>query len=160
MKNKLLRKVLAVALSAAMLTGTGFTTAGQFIGTNVSVNAGAYIPNSTVWYDPTDITATSIALSGSGTFPAGAFGGYTSLQNITISGNVELPANAFKGMKSLRSIAFTGTTTKIPTSAFQGCTGITFVNYGNVVTIGESAFNGCDALTKVVLGAGVRKIGA
>ena len=42
LKNKILRKVLAVTLSAAMLGGTGFTTAGQFIGTSgISVSAAA-----------------------------------------------------------------------------------------------------------------------
>ena len=38
-EKNILRKVLAVSLAATMLAGTGFTTAGQFIGTNVSVSA-------------------------------------------------------------------------------------------------------------------------
>ena len=39
-KSSILRKVLAVSLAAAMMTGTGFTTAGYYIGTSgVSVSA-------------------------------------------------------------------------------------------------------------------------
>ena len=39
-KSSILRKVLAVSLAAAMITGTGFTTAGYYIGTSgVSVSA-------------------------------------------------------------------------------------------------------------------------
>ena len=39
-KSSILRKVLTVSLAAAMITGTGFTTAGYYIGTSgVSVSA-------------------------------------------------------------------------------------------------------------------------
>lgn len=38
-QSKVLRKVLAVSLAAAMLTGTGFSTVGQFIGTDIVVSA-------------------------------------------------------------------------------------------------------------------------
>lgn len=39
MKKSVLRKALAVSLSATMLLGTGFTAVGQFAGTDVSVSA-------------------------------------------------------------------------------------------------------------------------
>ena len=38
-RNSVLRKLLAVSLAAAMLAGTGFTVAGQYVGTDISVNA-------------------------------------------------------------------------------------------------------------------------
>ena len=39
MKGKILRKVLAVSLSAAMIMCAGLTTVGQFVGTDISVSA-------------------------------------------------------------------------------------------------------------------------
>ena len=39
-KKKILHKVLSVSLAAAMMFGTGFTAAGQFVGTSgISVSA-------------------------------------------------------------------------------------------------------------------------
>ena len=38
-KNSVLRKVLAVVLSAVTLLGTGFTAVGSYVGTSVSVGA-------------------------------------------------------------------------------------------------------------------------
>lgn len=39
MKGKILRKIIAVSLSAMMIVGTGFTSVGQLVGTDVSVGA-------------------------------------------------------------------------------------------------------------------------
>ena len=52
-KKSVLRKVLATALTVAMLCGTGFTTVGQFIGTsgitvNADISKASDIPNHSV----------------------------------------------------------------------------------------------------------------
>ena len=39
LKNRILRKVLAISLAAAMVIGTGFTAVGSFTGTNMTVSA-------------------------------------------------------------------------------------------------------------------------
>jgi hypothetical protein len=56
----------------------------------------------------------------------------------------------FNGVTSLTKVYFTNNITTISTSAFNGCSGLTYMNLVNVNSIGNSAFNGCTALKNVV----------
>ena len=61
----------------------------------------------------------------------------------------------------MTSVIIPDSVTSIGSSAFEGCTGLTFVTIGNGVTsIGSMAFEGCTGLTSVTIGNGVTSIGS
>ena len=170
LKNKILRKVLAVTLSAAMLGGTGFTTAGQFIGTSgISASAAAtatdlkyfsYKGSSIYSYNGTETAITVPAKSNEGTFFT-TTGGISQLlsSRSTVtdvkfeSGNkiTAIGANAFGGSK-LKSITLPANLTTIGDSAFYNCTSLEkIVIPATVTSIGKNAFRGCTALKTVII---------
>ena len=65
LKNKILRKGLAVSLAAAMVVGTGFTTVGSFTGTNISVSAEELVEGDFSYQINDDNTVTVTKYNGS-----------------------------------------------------------------------------------------------
>ena len=67
---------------------------------------------------------------------------------------------AFQGCSGLTSVHFGDSVTTIGIYAYSGCTELTNLTIGNAVTtIGESAFEGCTGLTNVTLGNSIAYIG-
>ena len=114
-KSSILRKVLAVALSAVTLLSTGFTTAGQFVGTSVSVSA-AQVYGDFQYSVNDDNTITITKYTGSGgkvTIPS-KIGG----KSVTSIGE-----RAFSGCTGLTSIIIPDSVTSIGDYAFYNCKG-------------------------------------
>jgi len=144
MKKSVLRKVLAVALSATVLCGTGFTTVGQFVGTDVSVSA-ADVYGDFKYEMIDDYTVTITGYTGNG-------GDVTIPSTIDGKSVAEIDKSAFKDCKSLKSVVIPNSVTYIGPSAFSGCTGLTSITIPNSVTyIGNDAFSGCTGLTSITI---------
>lgn len=80
-----------------------------------------------------------------------AFEGCSSLASINNFSTISsIGERAFANCTSLTSIEITNNTT-VESSAFQGCTGVTTVNY-NATTIKNNTFMGCTSLNSVTLG--------
>ena len=76
-------------------------------------------------------------------------------------GVTRIGSSAFKGCSGLTSVTIPNSVTSITSSAFEGCSGLTSVTIGNSVTyIGTSAFEGCSGLTSVTIGNSVTSIGS
>ena len=109
-----------------------------------------------------------------------AFYGCSNLASVTLGDNVTTIGNrAFQGCTALATPLISGTKflqmfpsnysgeyiipdgiVEIVMAAFNGCTGITSVEFPNTVTtIGDRAFQGCTALASVTLGASIATIG-
>ena len=119
-KNSVLRKVLAVVLSAVTLLGTGFTTVGQFVGTSgVSVSA-AEVYGDFQYSVNDDNTVTVTKYTGNG-------------------GDVIIP-DTIDG-KSVTSIG---------SWAFAYCDNLSSVKLSNaIISIGDGAFCRCTCLTSI-----------
>jgi hypothetical protein len=74
---------------------------------------------------------------------------FTGVINVLINTDM-IPPSMFLNDTSLNSVYFTNNVTCISANAFNGCTGLTYINLNNVNNIGENAFNGCNSLKKVV----------
>ena len=177
-KSSILRKVFAVALSAVTLLGTGFTTAGQFVGTSVSVSAAETLAFGDFEYSiNNDTTVTITKYTGNGgdvvipdiidgksvtKIGESAFSECTSLISITISDSVtSIDDGAFLGCTSLKNIKIPNNITSIGWAVFSGCEGLKNVTIGsNVTSIGEDAFTGCTGLTSIVIPNSVTSIGS
>ena len=168
MKKSVLRKVMAVALSATVLCSTGFTSVGQFIGTDVSVSA-ANIVESGKCGDNVTYTLDSngtLTISGSGdmanysnyVYSPFHYGG---IQKVIIQDGVTSIGNyAFYSCTGLISIVIPDSMTKIGESAFFGCTGLTSIVIPDSVTyINTLAFYNCRGLTSIVIPNSVTEIG-
>ena len=142
LKSRILRKVLAVSLSAVTIFGAGFTSVGQFVGTNIS--ASAIFGNQTYgdfWYEINDDGTVNITkYIGKNTYvtiPTAIYGRKVT----TISGFYSsYPKN----------IIIPDTVTTLAEHAFNGCENLTdIVIPASVKTIGKVAFLGCTSLTGV-----------
>ena len=98
-----------------------------------------------IYYSITDATNNTVEVTYRGDSYSSYYNEYT--------GSVAIPEN----------ITFFGTTysvTRIGSSAFNGCTGLTSIKIPNSVTsIGSSAFRGCSGLTNVIIPNSVKSIG-
>ena len=94
-------------------------------------------------------TITSITMSSGNTITSVGTGAFTGCNNFLIDANT-IPPFMFNGVTSLTKVYFTNNITTISESAFNGCTGLTYINLVNVNSIGNSAFGGCTALKNVV----------
>ena len=114
-KNSVLRKVLAVALSATVLCGTGFTTVGQFIGTDVSVSA-AQVYGDFKYEVNDDNTITITKYTGNGG---------TVVIPDTIDGKsvTSIGTDTFYKCTGLTNIVIPDSVTSIGYGAFSYCTG-------------------------------------
>ena len=81
--------------------------------------------------------------------------------SITIPNGVKaIPSSAFEGCTGLTSITIPDSVTSIGYGAFYECTGLTSVTIpDNVTSIGYYAFEGCTGLTSVTIGNRVTSIG-
>ena len=83
----------------------------------------------------------------------------SSLRSVTVTGG-NILRGAFQDCSMLTSVTFGNGVTSIGSSAFSGCTGLTGVTFGNGVTnIGNEAFDGCSGLTSVTIPDSVTSIG-
>ena len=153
-KNRVFCSILAVLLSAAVMAGTGFTSAGSYVGTSVSVSAAETLAFGDFEYevnDNGDIEITKYIGSG----------GDVVIPDIIDGKNVvSIGKRAFVGSWNLRSITIPDSVTEINSMAFYGCAGLKSVVIGNGVTeIGERVFENCTSLTEVAMPDSVTEIG-
>ena len=133
MKKSVLRKVMAVALSATVLCGTGFTTVGQFVGTDVSVSA-TEVYGDFEYEANNNNTITITNYKGNG-------GDVTIPSTIDGKSVTSIGSWAFEYCTGLTSINIPNSVTEIGYGAFENCTGLTSVVIPNSVTeIGSTAF--------------------
>ena len=75
----------------------------------------------------------------------------SSLRNVTVTGG-NILYGAFQNCSMLTSVTFGNGVTSIGSWVFSGCTGLTSVTLGSGVTsIGDDAFNGCSGLEAVYI---------
>ena len=117
MKNKILHKLLSVLLTAVVLLGTGFTTAGQFVGTSVSVSASETLSYGDLNYYITDENTITIS-------------GYTGSGDLVIPDIIdgkrvtEIGGQAFYGSKTITGVTIPDSVTRIENYAFKNCTNL------------------------------------
>jgi len=71
-----------------------------------------------------------------------------------------IAANAFKNNKTLVGVMLPATAVTLGSGAFYGCTALTEVGFGDLLTeIGSDAFRGCTALTNIELSTSVKSVG-
>ena len=146
-KKSVLRKVLAVALSATVLCGTGFTTVGQFVGTDTSVNAKNY--DGFEYYVNSDNTVTIER----GKYTDDIIGDVVIPDTIDGRSVTSISYSAFEGCTRLTSIVIPDSVTYIGENAFRNCTGLTSIVIPDSVTyIGNYAFEGCTRLKSINVG--------
>lgn len=147
MKNKLVKKILVVALAAAVMTTT------PAVAPTVVTYAAA---------TPTDGNATQPASKGEEVKDTTSKADYTVNSNkgtVTYDGSTSESTN----VKVPATITVDGVTYKVTVvedGAFKGDTDLKKVTIGkNITEIGDGAFSGCTALKEVKLGAKVKEIG-
>ena len=176
MKNKLVKKVFAVVMAAAVMAGNGVTT-------DVFAAPVATVFDAT----PTDGTSTKPADKGTELKDTTSKGEYTvtnadkgtvSYDGTTSkSSTVKIPSTievdgvkykvttiddgAFKNNSTVKKVTINNNITTVGDNAFSGCKKLESVSLGkNVKEIGDNAFKGCTKLTKVTLPAKTNTIGA
>ena len=122
-----------------------------------------------IYYDITDATNKTVAITYKGTFDSQYSNEYTGTvvipKSVTYNGTTysvtSIGGYAFYGCSGLTSVVIPNSVTSIGYGAFANCSGLTSVVIGNSVTsIGGSAFYGCSGLTSVVIGNSVTSIGS
>ncbi len=165
-KNNVLRKVLAVSLSAAMLLGTGFTTAGGFIGIDgISANAeGTTIVKSGLCGNKLNYTLDTdgtLTIFGTGDMiDDNQFVDDWSIKNIIIKDGVtSISYGAFQSCGELISVTIPDSVIKIEGHAFAYCENLQNAVMPKTVTeLGEGAFADCNNLKSIIIPQGLEKI--
>ena len=175
-KSSILRKVLAVSLAAAMMTGTGFTAIGSYVGTNISVSAAETLTYGDFKYSVNDGNTVTITkytgsnakvnipskINGKSVAAIGdyAFNYADELEEITIPASVTSVGNGiFSECSNLKTVKIDAALTSIPHHMFYECLKLTSVNIPNSVkSIGMDAFFRCQSLTEINLPEGVTSI--
>lgn len=110
-------------------------------------------PDNEIWYSSTDgkaVTPKVAMVTRSSGNVENIFDSTTNMWVLRYeSAVVEIPQDAFSGCKTLATISLPNSVTKIGSSAFKNCTGLTgtFVIPESVTEIGEQAFYKCNAIT-------------
>ena len=148
MKGKILRKVLAVSLSAAMIMCTGLTTVSQFVGTDISVSA-ADTYGDFQYQVNGDGTVTIMEYTGNG--------GDVAVPSMINGRNVTVIDNgAFHECENLTSVTIPYGVTAINGFAFVKCTSLVSVMIPESVTfIGDNVFLECKSLKSITIPSGV-----
>jgi len=136
-------------------TSTGshtYTSGGEY---NISIS-GTAAEVSTVSVDKAFVKTDSDAFINGLTpakfiFGASAVGNASKIKTLNIIGTQELWNYICYACQNLTTINGGHTVTSIGESAFDGCTGLTEIDFPNVETIGQSAFGGCTGLTEITL---------
>ncbi len=154
LKNKILRKALAVSLAAVMIGGTGFTTVGQFIGTGgITVSAarsyGDFRYELIGMLDEETVSITKYKGSGGDVI----IPSYINGKPVT-----DIGSEAFLGCTGLTSITFPECLVSIGSDAFLGCTGLTSLTIPEGVSTGWGSFYNCTGLTSVTIPDGMTEM--
>jgi hypothetical protein len=89
-----------------------------------------------------------------------AYNGTSGTSDATSYPANELPTSAFDGCVGLTNITIPNSVTSIGDAAFIGCSGLTSITIPNSVTsIGDNAFENCSGLTSITIGNSVISIG-
>ena len=175
MKERLLKKILSVALSVLMVGGTAAALPVMIDNSSMVVSA-AETYGDFEYEVNTDNTVTITKYNGDGgnvTIPSSingksvtiigyeAFYGCTSLTSVTIPDSVmSIGSDAFSNCEGLTSITIPDSVTSIGNFAFGRCTGLTSVTIPDSVTsIGIAAFSDCTGLTGITIPDSVTSIG-
>ena len=144
MKGKILRKVLAVSLSAAMIMCAGLTTVGQFVGTDISVSA-ADTYGDFQYQVNGDGTVTIMEYTGNG--------GDVAVPSMINGRNVTVIYNgAFHECETLTSVTIPYGITAVNDLAFVNCKSLISIVFSESVTfIGENVFTGCESLESIIV---------
>ncbi len=143
-KNSVFRKVFAVLLAVAMLTGTGFTAVGSYVGTSVSVSA-AKVYGDFEYNVNDDSIVTITKYTGNG-------GDVTIPSTIDGKSVMSIGGSAFYHCETLTGIDIPEGITQIGWGAFYGCKGLTSITIPNSVTyMGGDEFDYCTALESITV---------
>lgn len=170
---KKLKKIVAVAIAATMITSAGqasLTAIAAEVNSSVAADEAAY--NGTcgdnLTYDFDQATSTLI-ISGTGAMtnysyfnpylsPWDAF--KDSIVNVTIEDGVEsIGAYAFYKCSAIKSVNIASSVKSIEQCAFSNCTSLESIDIpSSVKTIGEGSFGNCKSLSSVNLADGIERI--
>ena len=117
-KKKVFGRILAVLLSATVMAGTGFTSAGSYVGTSVSVSASEAWAFGDFEYKVNDNDNIEI------TKYIGSGGDVVIPDTIDGKNVISIGKKAFVGSWNLRSINIPDSVTEIDSMAFYGCAGL------------------------------------
>ena len=141
-KSNVLRKVIAVSMVAAMITGTAFCVpaVSEFAGTNITVSAvETYGDFEYTVSDDNTVTVTNYKGSGAKV---------TVPEKINSKTVTAIGASSFKGNTVITNVTLPKTIKEIKSYAFYGCSNLTAVNVpDSVESIGECALSKCTKLT-------------
>ena len=121
-----------------------------------------------IYYNITDATNKTVAVTYSGSFSTSVDNEYTGSvvipESVSYNGKVycvtSIGVYAFGDCSGLTSIEIPNSVTSIGGAAFEGCFGLTSIVIGNSVTsIEDCAFDGCSGLTSVTIPNSVTSIG-
>ena len=154
-----LRRILLTLLVLCLTVGTMVMTASAA----EIVDSGTCGENLTWTLD----SEGTLTISGTGEmddyefdYPAPWTPGYDVQQVIVENGVTSIGEDAFQYCSSLTSVTFGDGVTSIGRGAFHDCSSLTNITIpGSVTSIGNSAFSDCESLTSVTLGEGVTSIG-
>ena len=151
MKNKFLRRLLAVSLCASLIG-------------SAAVNIPLIVPES-------GITASAASITDDFTYKSDYNGGivitkYTGTdENVVIPKEIEgkpvteIGSSAFENNKNMKSVSIPDSVKTIGFDSFSGCTGLTSITIpGSVTTIDTFAFFGCKGLKSVTIPDSVTEI--
>ena len=83
----------------------------------------------------------------------------TAIEEIVITSGTSISDSAFYGCSGLTSVTIGNVVTSIGDSTFSGCSGLTSITIPNSVTnIGRYAFNDCNSLASIAIGNSVTSI--
>lgn len=169
-KTRITRKLIAVAMAAAVLAGTGLMTpVGDLIGTGgipVKAAVGDIVESGSCGNHVTytlDSQGT-LTISGSGeiksyNWGASPFYNKNIKKAVIEDGVTKIGRGAFYTCTDLTEITIPDSMTVIDSYAFYNSTGLTSIKIPDSVTsVGEMAFYGCTGLTSVIIGDGITSI--
>lgn len=95
-----------------------------------------------------------------GTINAGAFSGYTNIENVILDGSVKWNRGGqFQRCTKMASVSIGDGIASIPGNCFSDCSSLNNVILpDSIEALGESAFSGCSSLDSITLSKNIKKI--